>query len=131
MNPRPLLAVAALSATLASLVLFACKDLKIEDPLNKTTVAPDDETLRQDAAFTRVFNDTHCPRANTTLTRRPDIAADVYDVQACGSALRLKCTSESVATRSQRTGEHKAQMVYQCAPFTGSDPDAGGPSISI
>jgi hypothetical protein len=48
---------------------------------------------------------------------------DVYDVAACGSQYRYKCTSEAVATRSNRTGEHKAEMVYQCAPFA----DAAAP----
>jgi len=120
--------VVTLAATAATAVM-ACKDLKIEDPLyHKDKAYDDDETLRQDAAYTRTFNDTKCPRAQTTLTRRPDVAADVYDVQACGNALRLKCISESVATRSNRTGEHKAQMVYTCTPYTG--PDGGAPPAS-
>jgi hypothetical protein len=119
----------ALALTLAAIAApLACKELKIEDPTDhKDKVYDDDETLRQDAAYTRTFNDTKCPRAQTTLTRRPDVAADVYDVLACGTNLRLKCTSESVATRSNRTGEHKARMVYTCTPF--ADPDGGAPPV--
>jgi hypothetical protein len=126
---RHALAASLALATLTAPLAFAgCKDLKIEDPLyHKDKAYDDDETLRQDAAYTRTFSDTKCPRAQTTLTRRPDVAADVYDVQACGNALRLKCTSESVSTRSNRTGEHKAQMVYTCTPYAGPDGGAAPP----
>jgi hypothetical protein len=102
--------------------LPACKDMHLEDPMISHRAVDDDETQRKDAAYTRIFNDTRCPRASTTLTKRTDVK-DVYDVTACGSQYQYKCTSESVATRSNRTGEHKAEMVYQCAPFT----DAGAP----
>ncbi len=128
--------VAVVTLTFAAAAApLACKELKIEDPTyHKDKVYEDDETLRQDAAYTRAFNDTKCPRPQTTLTRRPDVAADIYDVQACGTALRLKCVSESVATRSNRTGEHKAQMVYTCTPYTGpagAAPPASAPGAPV
>ncbi len=109
---------ALLVAVLAPLFVspLACKDLKIEDPMIKHRAVQDDESQRQDAAFTRTFSDTHCPRANTTLVRRPDIAADVYDVTACGNQLRYECSSETASTRNAY-GEKKAAMVYECKPF--------------
>jgi len=116
-----------------SLVLAAaaigCKDLKIEDPMIRYREAPTPESEREDAAYTRAFNDTHCGRASTVLTRRPDIGSDIFDVTACGSSLRYKCVEQSVNTTTAR-GEHKAQMVYECTPFDGG-PDGGAPEAGV
>jgi hypothetical protein len=116
-------------AVFLAFALFACKDLKIEDPMIKHKTGADPEAERQDAAYTRAFNDTHCARANTVLTRRTDIGADIFDVNACGTMLRYKCAEQSVNTTNAR-GEHKAQMVYECTPFQGG-PEGGAPEAGV
>jgi hypothetical protein len=113
----------ALLGALPVACFFGCKDLKIEDPFINHRVAADPESEREDAAYTRAFNDTHCPRANTLLTRRRDIGLEIIDVTACGTLLRYRCIEQSVNTTNAR-GEHKAQMVYECTPFNGG-PDGG------
>jgi hypothetical protein len=108
---------------------IGCKDLKIEDPMIKHREAPAPESEREDAAYTRAFSETHCPRANTVLTRRSDIGPDIFDVSACGSQLRYRCAEQSVNTTNAR-GEHKAQMVYECAPFYGG-PEGGASEAGV